>query len=231
MAIRSRRRSTMSASAPAGSASSITGKLSAASTSATTAGDEESDVISHPAPTSCIQVPMLETIVAIHRLRNSAVCSGLHGETAAADACDPGAGADCGAFIEFPGSWSAQCRRDSQHLLLELQHELVDVAPTPVLPGLEGSHDRVLGRTEMPGCMLVLRIVAAPDMPAGSTQTKMHPCVAGGEAFLAAFGIRRGRLYETQMSALSRHRNTPLRPDFLLCQRRIHRVKQKAQAE
>src|ERR1700720_4101518 len=73
----------MSASAPAGSASSITGKLSAASTSATIDGEEESDVINQPAPTSCIHEPTLETIVAIHRLRNSAVCSGLHGERAA----------------------------------------------------------------------------------------------------------------------------------------------------
>ena len=62
----------MSASAPAGSASSITGRLSAASTSATIDGDDESDVISQPAPTSCIQVPTLETIVAIQRLRKSA---------------------------------------------------------------------------------------------------------------------------------------------------------------
>src|SRR5207249_5050583 len=70
----------MSASAPAGSASSITGKLSAASTSATIDGDDESDVISQPAPTSCIQVPMLETMEAIHRLRNSVFRSGLQGD-------------------------------------------------------------------------------------------------------------------------------------------------------
>ena len=62
----------MSASAPAGSASSMTGRLSAASTSATSDGEDDSDVISHPAPTSCIHVPRLDTIVAIHRLRNSA---------------------------------------------------------------------------------------------------------------------------------------------------------------
>src|SRR6266404_5956543 len=80
MTIKSRRRSTMSASAPAGSASSISGKLSAASTSATIDGDDESDVISQPAPTSCIQVPMFETMVAIQRLRKSAILSGLHAE-------------------------------------------------------------------------------------------------------------------------------------------------------
>src|ERR1700704_5010155 len=70
----------MSAIAPAGSASSITGRLSAASTSATIDGDEESEVINQPAPTSCIQVPMFETIVAIHTLRNSPLRSGLQGD-------------------------------------------------------------------------------------------------------------------------------------------------------
>src|SRR5712671_5349899 len=72
----------MSAIAPAGSASSITGRLSAASTSATIEGDEDSEVISHPAPTSCIQVPMFETMVAIHNPRNSPFLSGLQGEGA-----------------------------------------------------------------------------------------------------------------------------------------------------
>src|ERR1700681_2892805 len=100
MKIRSRRRSTMSASAPAGSASSISGKLSAASTSATIDGDEESDVINQPAPTSCIHVPTFETIVAIQRPRKSAFESGLHGEAAVVDARAPGFTADCGVFIE-----------------------------------------------------------------------------------------------------------------------------------
>src|SRR5436309_2890852 len=197
----------MSASAPAGSASSITGKLSAASTSATIAGDEESDVISQPAPTSCIQVPMLETMVAIHKLRNSAVCNGLHGERAAAeDGCDPRAGADCGAFIESVGLCSAQCRRGSPAASsLELHHQLIDVAPTPILPGLERSHDRVVGRTIILGGVLVLRIVATSNMSASSAQTKMHPFVSGGEAFFAAGGIRHGRHYRLQMRALSGH--------------------------
>jgi hypothetical protein len=56
--------------------------LSAASTSATIDGDDDSDVISQPAPTSCIQVPTLETIVAIHRLRKSALRNGLQGDLA-----------------------------------------------------------------------------------------------------------------------------------------------------
>src|SRR5271170_4011732 len=94
MAIRSRRRSTMSASAPAGNASSIRGKLSAASTSATIDGDGESEVINQPAPTSCIQPPMLETMVAIQRLRKSALCNGLQGDRAVGGGVAPDPGED-----------------------------------------------------------------------------------------------------------------------------------------
>src|SRR5260221_12979146 len=121
MAIRSRRRSTMSASAPAGSASSITGKLSAASMRATIEGDDESDVINQPAPTSCIQVPTFETIVAIHRLRNSAVCSGVQAPDAGRMLA--GAPALAGGVV-FIGK-----RYHSRPF--EFQHELGDAARAP----------------------------------------------------------------------------------------------------
>src|SRR5437762_13554195 len=138
----SRRRSTMSASAPAGNASSITGKLSAASTSATSDGDDESEVINQPAPTSCIHEPTFETIVAIHRLRKSVFWSGLHGEVATAEEA---ASAD-GAAEVFTGlappvrTWPPRLRRSQHFRSSKLQHELVDVAPAPILPGLERSH-------------------------------------------------------------------------------------------
>src|SRR5881398_1527636 len=70
----------ISASAPAGNASSISGKLSAASTSATSDGDDDSDVISQPAPTSCIHVPTFDTMVAIQRARKRGLRSGLHAD-------------------------------------------------------------------------------------------------------------------------------------------------------
>src|SRR5258706_6998312 len=70
----------MSASAPAGSASSITGSVSAVSTSATIDGNGESEVISHPAATSCIHVPTLEPMEAIQRLRNREFRKGLQGD-------------------------------------------------------------------------------------------------------------------------------------------------------
>ena len=61
-----RRRSTRSASAPANSAKRKIGAVVAACTRATIAGDGFRVVISQPAPTSCIQVPMLEINVATH---------------------------------------------------------------------------------------------------------------------------------------------------------------------
>jgi hypothetical protein len=84
--------------------------LRLASTSATIDGDDESDVINQPAPTSCIQVPMFETMVAIHSPRKSACRSGLHGELVA---------------------------RAPQDSHLKLHRQLIDVAPAPILSGLE----------------------------------------------------------------------------------------------
>lgn len=75
-----RRRSTTSAIAPAGSASMKNGKLDAACIMAINSGEGESDVINHAAPTSCIQVPMLETAEASHRARNNGWARGLHME-------------------------------------------------------------------------------------------------------------------------------------------------------
>src|SRR6266508_463772 len=128
----------MSAIAPAGSASSITGRLSAASTSATSDGDDESDVISQPAPTSCIHVPTLETMVAIHRLRNNALRSGLHAE----------GGARAGAASAPPVVCAGLTTRRSTGSF-ELHRDLVDVAPAPILAGLERGHDRMTGRMEV----------------------------------------------------------------------------------
>ncbi len=66
-----RRRSTMSASAPAGSASRNTGNVVAACTSATIVGDGARLVISQPEAVSRIQVPMLAATVASHRIRKT----------------------------------------------------------------------------------------------------------------------------------------------------------------
>src|ERR1700738_4146050 len=70
------RRSTMSAMAPAGIPNRKTGRLVAVCTSATSSGDGANVAISHAAPTFCIQVPMLETALAIHSHRNHLKNSG-----------------------------------------------------------------------------------------------------------------------------------------------------------
>src|SRR6266850_2537463 len=78
----SRRRSTISATAPAGSPTRKTGRLVALCTRATINGDGESEVIVHAAPTFCIQVPMLDTSEAIHSARNTRCDSGAQADSA-----------------------------------------------------------------------------------------------------------------------------------------------------
>src|SRR5689334_11900400 len=80
-----RRRSTTSATAPAGSPIRNTGKVVAACTSATMVGLGAKEVISQAAPTFCIQVPMFEATAAIQRARKSGWRSG-----AQVDACEGG---------------------------------------------------------------------------------------------------------------------------------------------
>src|SRR5438128_4174397 len=78
----SRRRSTISATAPAGSPTTKTGRLVALCTRATINGDGESDVMAHAALTFCIHVPMLETSEAIHSARNTGCDSGVQADSA-----------------------------------------------------------------------------------------------------------------------------------------------------
>ncbi|MNT73543.1 hypothetical protein D3C72_2122610 [compost metagenome] len=57
---------------------------------ATQSGLGDREVISQDDPTSFIQVPMFETIVAIHKARNSGVASGGRGSEAEAGDRDAG---------------------------------------------------------------------------------------------------------------------------------------------
>src|SRR3954454_4265232 len=66
MVMSSRRRSTISASAPPARANRNIGSVLAVCTSATTSGSGLSEVISQPAAAVCIQLPTLETTVATH---------------------------------------------------------------------------------------------------------------------------------------------------------------------
>ena len=76
-----RRRSTISASAPAGSANKKSGALSAVCINATMKGVGAKFVINHSAPTFCIHVPTFEATDAIHKARNKGCDKGLHADT------------------------------------------------------------------------------------------------------------------------------------------------------
>ena len=66
-----------------------------------------------------------------------------------------------------------------------LHEELILIAPTPVLARLEAPDDRMSSRVVMMSGVFVRRIVAAADVAAGETQSKVHPLAAGGETFFA----------------------------------------------
>src|SRR5947209_13729326 len=70
----------MSANAPAGRITRNTGNMVAACTSPTIKGDIVSCVISQPAPTFCIHVPVYEMTAATHSERNSGSRNGSHGD-------------------------------------------------------------------------------------------------------------------------------------------------------
>src|SRR6202521_3104479 len=91
-------------------------------------------------------------------------------------------------------------------------HQLVVVAPLPVLARLERPHDRVLGRAEVLARVAFGRGIAAADVSARKAETQVHPLRADGEAFLAALSARRHLVDRLQMAALSNHSKLPSEP-------------------
>src|SRR5258708_31993231 len=72
---------------------------------------------------------------------------------------------------------------------LELEGEVVHVAPVPLLTGLEGADQRVGDGPEMAGGMSPRRVVATAHVSAFLTDAQVDPVVAPlGEAVLAAGG-------------------------------------------
>src|SRR5919198_5820275 len=68
---------------------------------------------------------------------------------------------------------------------LDHERHLVDVAPRPVLAGLQGAHDRMVARGGVLARMLVGGGVAAADVAARSANAQVHPPPADPEAVLA----------------------------------------------
>ena len=56
-----------------------------------------------------------------------------------------------------------------------IQYYLVNVAPTPILTGLEGTHDGMAGAMEMFGGVFARGPVATADVAALQAQAKVNP--------------------------------------------------------
>jgi hypothetical protein len=63
--------------------------------------------------------------------------------------------------------------------------DLVDIAPTPVLAGFNGSNHGMLGLVKVFGGVLILRRVAASDMATGQANSEMDPSIAHLDALFA----------------------------------------------
>ena len=81
----------------------------------------------------------------------------------------------------------------------KLKHNLIDVTPDPVLSRLEGLNDRMVGRVEMLGGMLILRTVAAAHMSTGETEAQVYPGISNFQTVLTSIGARCDFLYLIKM--------------------------------
>src|SRR5216684_270017 len=115
----------------------------------------------------------------------------------------------CPLFVSCVGRvqlfFSITRSRGDYEELSKLEHELIDITPAPVLTRLEGLDNRVVGRVEMPGGVLILRIVTATDMSTGETESQMHPGISHFQTFLAPIGARRDDTYQVEVATLLCH--------------------------
>jgi len=89
--------------------------------------------------------------------------------------------------------------------LSKLEHELIDITPAPVFSWLEGLNDRMVGRVKMLGSMLILRRIAAADMPAFETEAQVDPRISNFQTILTSIGARCDVLYLIKMRTLLCH--------------------------
>jgi hypothetical protein len=85
-----------------------------------------------------------------------------------------------GKFVRSPGKqWSSKRK-----------FNLVNIAPAPVLSGLKGLDNRVVGGMEMLGRVLILGGVTAAHMTTAETEAQVNPGITDFQTFLAAVGTR-----------------------------------------
>jgi len=90
---------------------------------------------------------------------------------------------------------STVIRHDSSQKGLELLRnidlDLIDIAPTPPLPGLVGGDHGMARVMGVAGSVTARRTVATTDVAAGQTQPEMDPLRARFQALLAPRSARR----------------------------------------
>src|ERR1700680_2835567 len=89
---------------------------------------------------------------------------------------------------------------------LKLEHQLIRVAPEPVLPRLEGTDDGMLRCAVVLGGVLIFRVVTATYVAAGHTEAQVDPPVTHPQAFLTAVTRRAHRLDLVEVGAVLSHR-------------------------
>ena len=94
---------------------------------------------------------------------------------------------------------------------LPLQHHLVYITPAPVFSRLKRLDNGVVRRVEVPGGMLVLRRIAAADMPAFETEAQVYPRISDSQTILAAIRTGGDVSYLVKMCTLCSHRSFPFR--------------------
>ena len=91
-----------------------------------------------------------------------------------------------GAEMAQPTSLRRSGVRRSRRCPVDLEQQVVDVAPPPVLARAVRTHDGMVGvYSPVRGGVAVRRAVAAAHMSAGGTQAQVHPLPSDAEAILA----------------------------------------------
>src|SRR5262249_52796166 len=88
-----------------------------------------------------------------------------------------------------------------RRIVAEVEHDLVDITPSPSLRRVIALDDRMARRAEMFRCMLPNRLVATADMAACPAHPEVEPRLADLQALLAARGAWRNFVNGFQMAA------------------------------
>ena len=91
----------------------------------------------------------------------------------------------------------------------QLQHQLIHVAPAPLLTRLHRTDDRMIAGTVV-GCgMTPWRVIAATDVAACLAHAQMHPMPTGGQALLTARYLL-GRVEDLNRVEMSANGHRPI---------------------